>query len=677
MFRLVRKRNGKTEAFSSEKIARAMFQALFAEGKADFSLAEQLAEKVVLRLPQKIAGEIPTVEEIQDVVEEVLMESGLPEVAKAYILYREKRRDLREAKRKLFGVEDDLKLSLNACRVLSERYLLRDGEGKIKETPGQMMERVARSIAEVDREYGEEPEESFNQFYQLLGSLSFLPNSPTLMNAGTPLGQLAACFVLPVEDDLASIFESVKKMALVHKSGGGTGFSFAHLRPRGDQVASTGGRASGPVSFMRVFDTATEVVKQGGKRRGANMGGLRFNHPDIREFVSIKSKPGLLENFNLSVAVTDEEMEKVRQGEEVGLVNPRDGRVWEKINARELLELMADRAWASGEPGLIFLDTVNRFNPTPSLGKIETTNPCGEVPLLAYESCNLGSINLSQMVQESKIDYPRLKETVWQAVHFLDNVIDASRYPLPEVENMTKSNRKIGLGVMGFVDMLVQIGVPYYSEAGLKIAEEVMHFISTQAYLASQKLAQKRGTFPNYPQSVWAKKNCPLRNATLTSIAPTGTISLIAHCSSGIEPYFALAYRRFVLENAELTEVNPYLERLFRERHLPSELWNEVLRRGKIGDIPGVPEDLKNLFLTSQEIPPEFQVRMQAAFQKYVDNGVSKTINLPENSTPEKVVSAFLLAHELGCKGITVYRYGSRASQVLYLGTEEGQCESC
>lgn len=407
------------------------------------------------------------------------------------------------------------------------------------------------------------------------------------------------------------------------------------------------------------------------------MGGLRFNHPDIREFVSIKSKPGLLENFNLSVAVTDEEMEKVRQGEEVGLVNPRDGRVWEKINARELLELMADRAWASGEPGLIFLDTVNRFNPTPSLGKIETTNPCGEVPLLAYESCNLGSINLSQMVQESKIDYPRLKETVWQAVHFLDNVIDASRYPLPEVENMTKSNRKIGLGVMGFVDMLVQIGVPYYSEAGLKIAEEVMHFISTQAYLASQKLAQKRGTFPNYPQSVWAKKNCPLRNATLTSIAPTGTISLIAHCSSGIEPYFALAYRRFVLENAELTEVNPYLERLFRERHLPSELWNEVLRRGKIGDIPGVPEDLKNLFLTSQEIPPEFQVRMQAAFQKYVDNGVSKTINLPENSTPEKVVSAFLLAHELGCKGITVYRYGSRASQVLYLGTEEGQCESC
>ncbi len=675
-FEYVRKRDGTLEPFREEKILSALSRALSACGKEDPELAHTLAEKVVHLLSERIS-DIPEVEKIQDTVEEVLMREGLSEVARAYILYREKRRSLRKAKWELFGVRDDLKLSLNAVRVLKERYLLKDSEGNVIETPKGMMERVARSIAEVDRAFGEDASRTFEEFFELLTSLVFLPNSPTLMNAGTSLGQLSACFVLPVEDSIDSIFTTLKEMAIIHKSGGGTGFSFSALRPKGDIVASTGGRASGPVSFMRIFDVATEVVKQGGRRRGANMGVLRFNHPDIREFIRAKEKPGFLENFNLSVAITDEEIERVKRGEKVELVNPRDGKVWERVNARELFEAIAESAWRSGEPGLLFLDTINRANPTPHLGDIVATNPCGEVPLLPYESCNLGSINLSKFVRGGKIQYDRLREVVWRAVHFLDNVIEANRYPLEAVEKMVKGNRKIGLGVMGFADMLVQLGIPYFSEEALKIAAEVMHFIALEARMASLDLAVRRGTFPNYPQSIWAKKNLPLRNATLLSIAPTGSISIIASCSSSIEPFFALAFRRYVLEHTELVEVHPLLEEMFQRFGVPEGIRKAVLERGTMAGIEGIPEALHRLFLTALEIPPEFHVRVQATFQKYVDNAVSKTVNLPESATPQDVFRVYLLAHELGCKGITVYRYESRPQQVLYLGVSEALCEEC
>lgn len=674
-FEYVRKRDGSLDPFQIEKIVSALSRALTACGRDDPNLAQDLAEKVVHMLAER--GEVtPEVETIQDTVEEVLMREGLSEVARAYILYREKRRNLREAKLELFGVRDDLKLSLNAIRVLKERYLLKDSDGQVIETPRKMMERVARAIAEVDKEFGEDWLKTYDEFLELLTSLTFLPNSPTLMNAGTSLGQLAACFVLPVEDSIDSIFTTLKEMAIIHKSGGGTGFSFSALRPKGDMVASTGGRASGPVSFMRIFDVATDVVKQGGRRRGANMGVLRFNHPDIREFIRAKEKTGFLENFNLSVAITDEEIEKVKQGKEIELVNPRDSKVWERVNARELFEMIVESAWRSGEPGLIFLDTINRANPTPFLGQIVATNPCGEVPLLPYESCNLGSINLAKFVDSGKVQYDRLREVVWKAVHFLDNVIEANRYPLEAIERMVKGNRKIGLGVMGFADMLVKLGISYYSEEALKIAAEVMHFIALEARLASMDLAARRGTFPNYPKSVWSERNLPLRNATLLSIAPTGSISIIASCSSSIEPLFALAFRRYVLEHTELLEVHPLLEEMFERFRVPEDVRRRVLEQGTMEGIEGVPEELHRLFLTALEIPPEFHVRVQATFQKYVDNAVSKTVNLPPSATPQDVFRVYLLAHELGCKGITVYRYESRPRQVLYLGAQGG-CEEC
>jgi len=676
-FAQVKKRNGEVEPFSTVKIVHAIEQALRATDQYQVGRAEDLAQEVISRLIIDGIGPVPTVEEIQDAVEKTLMSHSLPEVAKAYILYREKRREIREAKWNVFGVHDDLKLTLNAIKVLKERYLIKNEEGEVQETPKQMMERVARTVSEADRLYHEEADRSAEVFYQMLTKLEFLPNSPTLMNAGTPLGQLSACFVLPIGDSIEDIFNTLRDMAFIHKSGGGTGFNFSQLRPKGDRVASTGGRASGPVSFMRIFDVTTDVVKQGGRRRGANMGILRFNHPDIREFIQVKEKSSLLENFNLSVAITDEEMEKVRQEQMIDLMNPHTGKNVLRMNARELFQQIVESAWKSGEPGLIFLDEINRTNPTPALGRIEATNPCGEVPLLAYESCNLGSINLARMVRDGKIDYPKLKHVVFAAVHFLDNVIDINRYPLPVIEQMVRGNRKIGLGVMGFSDLLSAIGVSYFSDHALVVAEELMSFICLQARAASQELAKRRGVFPNYSQSIYSQENNRLRNATVTSIAPTGSISLIAGCSSGIEPYFALVFRRYVLENTELLEINPWLEESLKTYHIPENVRKMIWEQGSLRDIPGIPPLLHALFLTASEIPPEFQVRMQSSFQKYVDNAVSKTINLPEEATPETVAQVYLLAHALRCKGITVFRYHSRESQVLYLGTGEKECENC
>ncbi|MGQ9456093.1 MAG: vitamin B12-dependent ribonucleotide reductase [Armatimonadota bacterium] len=666
----VQKRDGRVQQFEKSKITAAIKKAFIAVGRMDGQVAEELADRVVAVLESEFEGQIPRVEDIQDVVEKVLMERGYPDVAKDYILYRQERSEIRALKR-FIGVTDDLKLSVNAANVLKRRYLLKDEKGEVTETPSQMFWRVAKAVAESDRLYdpAADVDQTAERFYNVMAGLEFLPNSPTLMNAGTQLGQLSACFVLPIEDSMEGIFETLKHMALIHQSGGGTGFSFSKLRPRGDIVRTTSGVASGPVSFMSIYDAATDVVKQGGRRRGANMAILRVDHPDIVEFITAKSDSRALRNFNISVGVTDEFMEAVRAGKDYDLINPRNGSVVKTLPARDVFELIVAQAWKTGDPGLAFLDTINRANPTPALGEIESTNPCGEVPLLPYESCNLGSINLSKLVKDEIINYNRLKQLVWIGVHFLDNVIDATKFPLEQVKQVTKGNRKIGLGVMGFADMLIQLGIPYDSEEAIQIADQVMSFILEEARKASIDLAKKRGTFPNYEKSIYPKMSLPLRNATVTSVAPTGTISIIASCSSGIEPLFAVSYVREVLEGTRLLEVNPFFERMAKRQGIYSrELMLEIAKIGSVNGIEQVPEDMRRLFVTSMDIAAEWHVRLQAAFQKHCDNAVAKTVNLPREATPEDVRRIYLMAYELNCKGITVYRYGSKPEQVLYVG---------
>ncbi len=568
-----------------------------------------------------------------------------------------------------------LQLSQNALKVLRARYLLKNERGEVVETPEQMFHRVATHVASSEDLYGGDRAYWQERFYDIMTSLRFLPNSPTLMNAGKELGQLAACFVLPVEDSMKSIFDTLKHAALILQSGGGTGFSFSRLRPKSDIVKSTGGIASGPVSFMKIYNTATEVIKQGGARRGANMGILRVDHPDILEFVRAKMDREELTNFNISVAITDEFMEALKRDGYYNLINPRTGQMVGRLKAREVFNEMVRCAWLTGDPGLVFIDRINRDNPTPHLGRIESTNPCGEQPLLPYEACVLGSINLSKFVlnpitdnpdNTPTIDYQRLRDDIYTAVRFLDDCIDASRYPLEEIERMHKGNRKIGLGVMGWADMLVMLGVQYNSRRGFRLAEEVMGFIQKTSKEASQRLAEERGVFPNFKGSIYDRPGMPkVRNATTTTIAPTGTLSIIADCSSGIEPYFALAYKRYVLDT-ELPEVNRYFFKLAKLMGFYSpELEREVIRKGNLRGVKGVPTKVKKLFKTALEIPPDDHIEMQASFQRHTDNAVSKTINLPRSAKPEDVERAFLLAYEKGCKGITVFRYGSRKRGTL------------
>jgi len=662
-----RKENQKT--IGRDKVARAVFAAAESMGISDRKLLERFTEQVSQRL--EVAQPLPGMEEfVPRQTKQPMSPSQIRAIVKDVLTADEFSPQARSQ------VISGIKLSDNALRVLERRYLIKDGEGGVIETPQELFRRVARHIASAELIYNPEADASIweEAFYQLMESLAFLPNSPTLMNAGRELGQLSACFVIPIEDSMESIFNAVKYTALIHKSGGGTGFSFSRLRPERDRVGSTGGVASGPVSFMRAFDVTTDVIKQGGMRRGANMAILSVEHPDILRFITAKDDPQVLTNFNLSVAVTDKFMKAVEKGTDYNLVNPRTGELTDKPNAKEVFDKIVDMAWRTGDPGVVFIDEINRHNPTPKLGKIESTNPCGEQPLLPFESCNLGSINLSKMVMHKDgqpyIDYDKLSQTVKLAARFLDDVIEVNQFPLPEIAEMTKTTRKIGLGVMGFADMLIQLGIPYDSEQGLAMAEEIAHFISEEADKASIELAQERGVFPAFQGSVYDMPDGPrFRNASRTTIAPTGSLSIIANCSSGIEPLFALSYVRHILEGEEFVEVNPYFEETAQTGGFySSDLMKQLAEGKRLKDVEEVPEEIKGRFVTAHDISPEWHVRMQAAFQKFTDSAVSKTVNFPSEAMPEDVAKVYMLAYQEGLKGITIYRDRSRESQVLTVG---------
>ncbi|HTX95417.1 MAG TPA: adenosylcobalamin-dependent ribonucleoside-diphosphate reductase [Mycobacterium sp.] len=661
----VRRRDGRLVPFKLTRIEVAIARAAREAGHPEPDLPGQLATSVADALVRRPRSGIPTVENIQDLVEAQLVAAGLNDVARAYIVYRQHHAELRAAK-EMIGVRDELKLTVAAVTVLGERYLLRDEQGKPVESTGEMMDRVANCVAAAEEGFRRGSSAMWAQrFSSVLRGLEFLPNSPTLMNAGTELGLLSACFVLPVDDSLRSIFTALAQSAEIHQAGGGTGYTFTHLRPAGDRVASTGGTASGPMSFLRLFDTAAAVISMGGRRRGASMAVLDVSHPDIYDFVSAKAdSPGELNQFNLSVGVTDKFLRAVGRDDTHRLVNPRTGKVVAKVPAADLFAAICEAAHRCGDPGLVFLDTINRTNPTPARGRIEATNPCGEVPLLPYESCNLGSINLARMVSGGSVDWDRLAEVAELAVRFLDDVIDVSRYPIPELEAASKATRKIGLGVMGVAEMLAGLGIPYDSERGVRLVGRIARTINQVAHAASARLAEERGAFPAFSDSRIAG-SVPLRNAQLTSIAPTGTISLIAGTTAGIEPMFAIAYIRAVI-GRRLLEVNPCFDRLARDRGFyHDDLIAGIAQRGGVRQDPHVPADVRAAFPTAAEISPEWHLRMQATVQRHVDAAVSKTVNLPAEATVEDVRAIYLAAWQAKVKGITVYRYGSRAGQVL------------
>ncbi len=671
--RRIKKRDGTIVSFDRRKIERAIQRAadeVLRNETRSIKIGSSVTDGVIQKATSAFKNKIPTVEAIQDIVETALMEEGYSHIAKAYILYRERRSEVRLAKSAL-GLKDDLKLPLNTIEVLRRRYLLKDDDRNIIETPSELFRRVAAHVAQGERNFKPRAaaEEAEERFYRMMRRLEFMPNSPTLMNAGTPLGQLSACFVIPVEDSIGGIFVALKDMARIHQTGGGTGFSFSRLRPQGDLVASTKGEASGPISFMEIFDKATGVIVQGGRRRGANMGILRCDHPDILKFVEAKLEKDRLSNFNVSVGATDKFLEAVIRDKSYDLVNPRTGKKTASARARSIFDLIVNAAWHTGDPGLIFLDEINRRNPTPMVGEIEATNPCGELPLLPYESCNLASINLEKMIREDGVDWEKLKEQIVWGVRFLDDVIEVNKFPLPQIREITFANRKIGLGVMGFADMLIRLGIPYNSPEAVNFADRLMRFIHKESLKASQSLAAERGVFPNHEKSIYAKKGLRVRNATVNTIAPTGTISIIAGCSSGIEPSFAISFVRNVLSGTKLFEVNPHFEEVAKARGFYSkEMIAEIAQSGSLQKIKGIPADIKRTFVTAFDVAPREHVQIQAAFQKHTDNSVSKTINLAADATVEDVKKIYLLAYKLKCKGITVYRYGSKVEQVLSFG---------
>jgi len=665
----VEKRDKRIVEFDDSKIEAAITKA-FESINADISPVRGLTKEVVQIIHEQ-EREVIHIEEIQDIVEDTLMLRGFTEIARRYMKYREKHHEARKILQ-MMGVVDDLKFGPNAATVLS-RYLLKDEDGNPTETPSQLFRRVSGAVASIEKKYDEsaDVQEYDDLFYYMMANLEFLPNSPTLFNAGTEIGQCSACFVLPIEDNMTSIFTSLQNMAIVQKSGGGTGFSFSRLRPVGSTVGTTGGVASGPLSFMRVYDTATEIIKQGGRRRGANMAILRCDHPDIMEFIACKSDKQSFRNFNISVSLTNPFLEALKTDGEIDLVAPHSRDVAQNISARVIFDAIVHNAWSTGDPGIIFIDRINDEHPLKG-ELVESTNPCGEQPLLPYESCVLGSINLSRMVKEGEIDWSRLEEVVRLAVRFLDNIIDLNVYPVAEIEKVTKANRKIGLGIMGFAELLIKLGIPYDSVKGLEKAEEIMSFIRQKAERASTELAKIRGNFENF--ALLKKRNKWKRNASLITVAPTGSISLIAQTSSGIEPLFAIAHSRMLAEGIHLSEVSPLFEKVAVERGFWSdEIEHEVAKTGSVLNIDAVPDDVKQIFKAAHEIDPEWHIRMQAAFQKHTDNAVSKTVNLPNSATTEDVEKIFMLADQLNLKGTTVFRDGCLGGvQVLYPG-----CQNC
>ncbi len=671
----IKKRDGRIVVFDPSRIKDAIHKALIAVELDESGRAEGLTGEAVGIIGERYQERIPSVEDVQDIVVEVLKKQGHDRVALEYQAYRKKKQEIRALSEKL-GIGKP-KLTVNALEVLGRRYLLKDLNEQIVETPTQMFTRISGAVAQAEEKYGGDVEQSEKAFYGMMTQLEFIPNSPTLFNAGTELGQLSACFVLPIEDSLESIFTAVKNMALIEQTGGGVGFDFSRLRPKGDIVKSTKGVASGPISFMRVFDVATEIIKAGGKRRGAMMAILRVDHPDILDFITAKQQAGFLTNFNISVALTDDFMKTYGENGEYWLTNPRNRERTRKLAARDVWNLLAKSAWQSGDPGVVFIDEINRHNPTPGVGRIESTNPCGEQPLLPYESCNLGSINLSRFVEDGRANWGKLGRVIRSAVQFLDDVIDVNKYPLKETEEITRANRKIGLGVMGFSDMLIKLGVAYDSEEALRLGEDLMRFVEKEAIAKSVELGEERGSFPNFDKSTLKDRHSSMRNSTVTTIAPTGSISIIAGCSSGIEPIFAISFMRNVLSGTRLFETNQLFETVAKERGFyGAELLERIARSGSAQNINGVPDDVKRLFVTALDIQPEWHVKMQAAFQKHTDNAVSKTVNLPNNATVEDVRSIYDLAWKLKCKGVTVFRYGSKPEQVLYVGevkTEKGK----
>lgn len=663
------KRDGRKVVFDPEKITNVIFKAAKSVGGHDRDRAVFLTQKVIDRLND--FDETPTVEKVQDLVEKVLIDNGHATTAKAFILYRQKRKELRILKTNLLdGKITNLKISVTGLQLLRERYLKKDENGKVIETPEELFRRVAREAAKADAPYNINLKEVEETFYNLMANFEFLPSSPTLMNLGTDKPQCCSCTVLPVNDDINEIFESLKNAVKIQKSGSGTGFSFSKLRPKNDVVNKNLNVAAGPLKFMKVYDIAMSSIKQGGKRRGANMGVLRIDHPDIIEFITLKEKDDVMKNFNLSVGITEDFMKAVINNEEYDLIHPITGKVVKRISAKYVFDLLIVAAWRTGDPGILFLDRINNSNsnPVPELGSIETTSPCGEQPLYNYESTNHGSINLSKFVKNKKIDMNKLKKTVWDAVHFLDNIIDVTYYPLKEVEQVSKSNRRIALGVMGFADLLCELGIPYNSEQGLQTARKLMEFINTEAHNASHELAKKKGVFPNFNLSI---HNRELRNASITTISPTGSISMIADCSPGIEPLFALAYFKRVLGGKELFYVNESFAKAMKKLGVyDEELIRKIAIEGSIQHLKELPESIKKVFVTAMDISPYWHVKMQAAFQENVDNAVSKTVNFPNTATTKEVEKAYMLAYELKCKGITIYRDKSKKEQVMLIGSK-------
>lgn len=672
----ISRRDGTVEDFKVNKIHQGVTNAAEDAGIKDPELMTKVTQKIIQKLEEDFHTKIPSSDNVANYLEKTLMEEGLNKVAKAFILFRHKKSEEQKRKELILGEHsrENIIFSPQALKILESRYLLKDNEGNSIETPQQMLRRVAKNIAKADTKYNasaDKVQKIEEKFYKMLTELKFVPNSPTLMNSGKPLQQLSSCFVLPVEDSMNGIFGSLKDAAIIHQRGSGTGFSFSNLRPKGDYVKESAGVASGVVGFMRVYDAALESIKQGGVRKGANMAVLRVDHPEIIRFIEAKRDKLSLKNFNISIAVTDNFMKAVESDREYYLINPRTERYMGKLRAKDVFAVITQNAWKTGDPGLIFIDEINRKHPAKHLGYIETTNQCGEAPLLPYEGCALGSINLNKFVKEdrSDLDWDSLRETVELAVHFLDNVIDMNSYPRKVVEDATKRTRKFGLGIMGLADILVKLRIKYDSEEGLEMADKLMSFIKIVAYETSEKLAKERKVCPGWEGSDHQRSNRKMRNMTCLSISPTGTISILGDASSGCEPFFALSYHRAVMGSSDFIYVNKEFERVAKERGFYSpQLIRALARVGSVQNLKEVPKDVRDIFVTSQDISPEWHIKMQATLQKHVDNSISKTINFPSSAAITDVEQAYLLAWKSKCKGITIYRDGSYEDQVISIG---------